>query len=88
MKRTFTPAGKSSPVTFTEMATPNAIQETLETLVGKQYADEIRSGKRSVVASCGSGMTAGVIWLALQLIGVNKVGLYDEVGFFHMTYVS
>ena len=79
MTRTFTPAGKREPLTFTEFASPNAIQETLETLLGKQYADEIRAGKRSVVASCGSGMTAGVIWLALQMIGVNKVGLYDEV---------
>lgn len=36
-------------------------------------------GRRGVVASCGSGMTAGVIWLALKSIGVEKIGLYDEV---------
>ncbi len=31
-------------------------------------------------------MTAGVLWLGLQLLGVKHVGLYDEVSSsYHMT---
>lgn len=35
-------------------------------------------GKLSVVNSCGSGMTAAILWLALQELGVNSA-IYDEV---------
>lgn len=32
-------------------------------------------------------MTAGVLWLGLQLLGVKHVGLYDEVSSsYHMTF--
>ena len=27
----------------------------------------------------GSGMTAGVLWLGLSILGVKKLSLYDEV---------
>lgn len=36
------------------------------------------SGSPGAVATCGSGMTAAIIWLALQRLGVNAV-IYDEV---------
>lgn len=36
------------------------------------------AGKLRVVNSCGSGMTAAIIWLALQELGV-KSAVYDEV---------
>lgn len=77
--RTYTPTGKGAPITFTEMASSSTLHESLEGAVGKELAGQIRAGKRSVTASCGSGMTAGVIWLALKIMGVEKVGLYDEV---------
>lgn len=32
---------------------------------------------RNIVCSCGSGVTASVIYLALQKIGCSQVGLYD-----------
>lgn len=35
-------------------------------------------GEISVTATCGSGMTAAVIWLALQQLGV-QAAIYDEV---------
>lgn len=47
--------------------------------VGVDQAELIISGKRPVTATCGSGMTAGVIWLGLKLLGVDQIGLYDEV---------
>lgn len=43
----------------------------------EQKLSEVLEGKRSVVNSCGSGMTAAVIWLALQELGV-KSAIYDE----------
>lgn len=39
---------------------------------------EVLEGKRSVINSCGSGMTAAVIWLALQELGADSA-IYDEV---------
>ena len=42
------------------MPTPSALHATLEETLGKDVADEVRSGKRRVVTSCGSGMTAAV----------------------------
>ena len=40
--------------------------------------EDVLQGRRQVVNSCGSGMTAGVIWLALSELGV-KSAIYDEV---------
>ena len=51
----------------------------LEESLGPERVKEVLEGKRQVVASCGSGMTAGVIWLGLKLLGVERIGLYDEV---------
>ncbi|KAF8971575.1 Rhodanese-like domain-containing protein [Flammula alnicola] len=57
---------------------PADIKRALDAAVGPAEADKIIRGERPVVASCGSGMTAGVLWLGLQLLGVKRVGLYDE----------
>lgn len=49
-------------------------------LGGEDEWGKVKRGERSVVASCGSGMSAGVVWLALQAAGREEsVGLYDEV---------
>jgi len=32
---------------------------------------------KKIVCSCGSGVTASVIYLALQKLGIKDVGLYD-----------
>ena len=55
------------------------IRKALSDAVGPEETERILQGKRQVVTSCGSGMTAGVLWLGLQLLGVERVGLYDEV---------
>ncbi|KAF8203298.1 Rhodanese-like domain-containing protein [Pholiota molesta] len=57
---------------------PADIKKALESAVGPEEAAKIIRGERPVNASCGSGMTAGVLWLGLQLLGVRNVGLYDE----------
>lgn len=43
------------------------------------HADAVIQGERPITTSCGSGMTAGVLWLGLKLLGAPKVALYDEV---------
>ena len=50
--------------------------------MGKDEWTKVKAGERNVVATCGSGMTAGVVWLALQTAGrESPVGVYDEVSF-------
>ncbi|KJA25948.1 hypothetical protein HYPSUDRAFT_36792 [Hypholoma sublateritium FD-334 SS-4] len=57
---------------------PHEIKKALEKAVGPEETVKIIRGERPATASCGSGMTAGVLWLGLQLLGVKHVGLYDE----------
>lgn len=47
--------------------------------VGVERAESILEGILPVVTSCGSGMTAAVLWLGLKLLGVEWISLYDEV---------
>ncbi|THH02471.1 hypothetical protein EW026_g396 [Hermanssonia centrifuga] len=68
----------SNSASYTTLRSSEDLHAALENAVGEEYAKEILAGRRGVVASCGSGMTAGVIWLALQMIGVERVGIYDE----------
>jgi thiosulfate/3-mercaptopyruvate sulfurtransferase len=51
----------------------------LDATVGCTEVERILKGERPVITSCGSGMTAGVLWLGLQLLGAQIIGLYDEV---------
>lgn len=67
------------PMTYTRLRPTQGIILALEESLGPQRAKEVLEGKRRIVASCGSGMTAGVIWLGLKSLGVDGVGIYDEV---------
>lgn len=71
--------GGDLPLTYTRLRSTQGILLALEESLGPQRAKEVLEGKRHVVASCGSGMTAGVIWLGLKSLGVDGVGIYDEV---------
>lgn len=55
------------------------LQKALENAIGTERANLVIKGEIPVVTSCGSGMTAGVLWLGLKLLGVERIGLYDEV---------
>jgi len=69
-------SGKS----FTTFLPPNELRRKLADAVGSEYAQLIIERKRSVNTTCGSGMTAGVLWLGLKLIDEStSVALYDEV---------
>ena len=67
------------PMTYTRLKSNQGILAALEEALGAERAKEVLDGKRQVVTSCGSGMTAGILWLGLKLLGVERVGLYDEV---------
>lgn len=44
----------------------------------EELLQQVLAGKKQIVNSCGSGMTAAVLWLALQEIGLASA-IYDEV---------
>ncbi|KAK4699308.1 thiosulfate/3-mercaptopyruvate sulfurtransferase, partial [Phenoliferia sp. Uapishka_3] len=55
------------------------LDKTLTEALGAEEWNKVKSGEKNVVATCGSGMTAGLVWLALQRAGrEGAVGVYDE----------
>jgi thiosulfate/3-mercaptopyruvate sulfurtransferase len=73
-------SGHHSGATFTTFLPPNELRRKLEDVVGAGYARSILEGQRCVTTTCGSGMTAGILWLGLKLINeATPVALYDEV---------
>lgn len=62
-------------------------REKLKTAIRKALNNDeakfqaLLEGKLKVVNSCGSGMTAAILWLALQELGVESA-IYDEVRIF------
>lgn len=64
---------------YTTFLPPQELRKALVESVGEEYADKLIKGEQPVTTSCGSGMTAGVVWLALKLLGLEKINLYDEV---------
>jgi thiosulfate/3-mercaptopyruvate sulfurtransferase len=55
------------------------LRQALVDAIGADQAELVITGKRTITTSCGSGMTAGVLWLGLKLLGAPDVALYDEV---------
>lgn len=68
----------SLPKQYATLKPTTQILDVLRESLGPDFAGEVLEGKRGVTASCGSGMTAGVLWLGLQAIGATEVGIYDE----------
>ncbi|KAF9073749.1 Rhodanese-like domain-containing protein [Rhodocollybia butyracea] len=64
--------------TYTVFREPSEIHDELKKVVGASHAERIIKGEATAVTTCGSGMTAGVLWLGLKLLGAHKLGLYDE----------
>ncbi|PFH50741.1 hypothetical protein AMATHDRAFT_75429 [Amanita thiersii Skay4041] len=63
---------------YTTMLPPFELRKVLDASIGTERAKLVVKGEMPVVTSCGSGMTAGILWLGLKLLGVDRIGLYDE----------
>lgn len=63
---------------YTVIRPREEIQSVLEDALGADLVQDIIDGQRSVTTTCGSGMTAGVLWLGLKLLGAKHISLYDE----------
>ncbi|PCH33442.1 Rhodanese-like protein [Wolfiporia cocos MD-104 SS10] len=69
---------------YTTLKTTTRMHEAVRAALGDALAEEVLAGRRGAVASCGSGMTAGVVWLALKMLGMGEQGagkgpaIYDE----------
>lgn len=55
------------------------LRQALVGAIGDEQAKLVIAGKRPIVTSCGSGMTASILWLGLRMLGTSRVALYDEV---------
>ncbi|CAD6581557.1 MAG: hypothetical protein CYPHOPRED_001606 [Cyphobasidiales sp. Tagirdzhanova-0007] len=64
---------------YQSMLSAEALRQVVLKALGGDSSklQEVLEGRRGVINSCGSGMTAAVIWLALQELGVNS-SIYDE----------
>ncbi|KAG1810108.1 Rhodanese-like domain-containing protein [Suillus plorans] len=67
----------NSSVQYSTFLSLPELRNALVSHVG-DHAEAVIQGKRPITTSCGSGMTAGVLWLGLKLLGVQNVALYDE----------
>ena len=78
-----------SGASYTTYLSPSELRQKLVDSIGEANAQAIIEGKRSVITTCGSGMTAGVIWLGLKLINeFSSVSLYDEVRCLYSSFMS
>lgn len=65
---------------YTIFKSPFELRKAIDDAVGEKNAELILRNEIPIVTSCGSGMTAAVVWLGLRLLNVDKeVSLYDEV---------
>ncbi|TIA71476.1 hypothetical protein E3P89_02289 [Wallemia ichthyophaga] len=60
-----------------QLKSPEELRAVFENTLGKQQLDMVLEGKKDVITSCGSGMTAAIVALALEVIGGHS-SIYDE----------
>ncbi|GAA6058227.1 hypothetical protein NBRC10513_007924 [Rhodotorula toruloides] len=64
---------------------PDELEKVFVEVLGEEKWEKVKQGEKSVTATCGSGMTAAVLWLALQRAGVtDNTAIYDEVRLTHL----
>ncbi|SGZ25868.1 BQ5605_C024g09786 [Microbotryum silenes-dioicae] len=56
------------------------LEAKFQEALGKEGWESVKNGERSLVTSCGSGMTAAVVWLGLKIVTEGKArgAVYDE----------
>lgn len=69
----------NSSIQYTTFLSEPELRQALVDAIGAEHAQLVLTGKRSITTSCGSGMTAAVLWLGLKRLGAPIVALYDEV---------
>jgi len=62
---------------YTTLMSPKKLEDVLRSALGDERFTQVMEGKRTVINSCGSGMSATIIWLALRILGVESA-IYDE----------
>ena len=55
------------------------LNKVFQDSIGDTELAKILEGERVATTTCGSGMSAAIVWLALQELGAKRVALYDEV---------
>ncbi|KAJ7706430.1 Rhodanese-like domain-containing protein [Mycena rosella] len=63
---------------YTTLLPEQQLRTAVVDALGSERANSVFNGDVPVIASCGSGMTAAVLWLGLKLLGVKQISIYDE----------
>ncbi|GAA5994242.1 hypothetical protein JCM11641_001759 [Rhodosporidiobolus odoratus] len=64
---------------YKTLKSPEELVKVFKETLGAEEWEKVKKGERGVTTTCGSGMTAAILWLALQRAGVSdNVSLYDE----------
>jgi len=63
---------------YTTFLSEPQLRAAIVDALGPDKANSLFKGDVSVIATCGSGMTAAILWLGLQVLGVKQVSIYDE----------
>lgn len=73
------PKSSTTP-SYQTLLSPDELEKRfIDALGSEELWQQVKRGDKGVVATCGSGMTAAVTWLALQVAGVKKAAsVYDE----------
>jgi thiosulfate/3-mercaptopyruvate sulfurtransferase len=75
-----TPTSPNDPSAYQTLLPHDQLRKVIADAAGGEAGlERVLSGERKVITSCGSGMTAAVVWLALHELGAQDVALYDEV---------
>lgn len=70
---------------YTTLRAPDELSEEITKSLGAEYGKQVLAGARKIVTTCGSGMTAAVLWLGLSSIWEAQqreappLAIYDEV---------
>ncbi|GAA5880393.1 hypothetical protein JCM8547_007537 [Rhodosporidiobolus lusitaniae] len=69
----------STEPSYKTLKSPEELEGVFKNALGEEQWKKVKEGERPVLTSCGSGMTAAIVWLALQRTGVtDNVSIYDE----------
>ncbi|KAL8293191.1 hypothetical protein RQP46_000885 [Phenoliferia psychrophenolica] len=72
-----TPSTTTPP--YSTLKSPSELEKVFVDRLGKEEFSKVVKGERNVIATCGSGMSAGIVWLAMQKVGREKpIAVFDE----------